>query len=314
MRHFRIKFFRAPDGEGAGGAAPAAAPAASEAAPSAPAPTSMPSNDTPQALADMFKADPFGNSEPAPTTSAPASTPAPTPTPAPAPTPAAATVPPTPAAPAAPTPTQTPGTDEMALLREQLARTQGQLEALRAQPQDQPPSGAAPADDTPEYNYTIPNELAQALVSDDPRERLGATTNLIKGVSRSVHQQVVASIRREVAQVIPMFVQNLVAQREQMQMIRNDFYSAHPKFNNPSLRPLITSIGNELVASGVYKEWGPALRDAIAARAEQVIAGVVPSAPAPAPVLTAPSAAPRPAVVPAAPTNAGEQLREIFTQ
>lgn len=321
MKLCRVYFFRSPDGADAGAAPAAAAPSADAAAPAAapaPAPSPAPAatadaprnsgpDMAPLDMATLFNSDPFG--EPA----KPA-------TPTPSPEPAAAAPPAQPTAtPPLPAPTPAPqpaAPTEIETLRVELARTRGELEATRAQPSNgQQPQAAAPVDDTPAYDFQIPEALATALTSDDARERLGATQNLIKGTARAVHQTVVASLRREVAQVVPLMIQHFTQQAKQMDQIKTDFYGKYPQFDRPELRQMISSVGNELFNSGAFKQWSPEFRDAIAARVSQVLSGAVPAAaPAPAPTFTAPAAAPRPGLPAGGAPNAGDILRDVFTQ
>lgn len=282
----------APDDAAASGApAPEAAPAATD---------NNTGIDHSSEAVRIFEFDAFGpDSGGLPSGEAPASdgqgvtqTPAQPPA-APAGQPAqapAATQPNTPATPTAPAPGAAPAAgqltpEEAALLRQQVQDMRTALEVANRggggqepgtggqQPQTQTPAVQLPAHG---YAFNIPPQTAAMLTSENPQERIAATTALITGASRIVHEQVVQSVREEFGQVIPHVVSAIVEQRLQAKAVFDDFYGTFKELNRPELRTLIQQVGQQVRQEYGNPNWSPQLRDAIGTRVRQVLSGAAP--------------------------------------
>jgi hypothetical protein len=172
--------------------------------------------------------------------------------------------PPTPAVPATPQPSNLEKliADQTAAIRQSLAD--------RAAPA---PAAAAPA--APKFNLGIPEQITNAISSEDPRERSLALHAVVNGVANAVWREAEQMVKTQVetiVQNIPRLIEahQTVAQRQRE--VHDDFYGTYKVFPNtdPAFVALVQNVGQvvatEFARAGRRLDWGPELRDEIANR------------------------------------------------
>lgn len=119
------------------------------------------------------------------------------------------------------------------------------------------------------YQFAIPEGLSTALISDDQATRNTALQSLIQGTARTIHTEVVKSMRAEFSKAVPGLVQTMLRSHQGQQSVFQDFYGKHQHLANPIFRPIVQQaavlVARERGAAG----WSPELRDAIAERVTQ---------------------------------------------
>ncbi len=97
------------------------------------------------------------------------------------------------------------------------------------QPQQQAPAQA----EAPFYNPVVPNEIVQALASDDPALRQQGLSVLVGGAMNKVRQDLISVVRAEVqaafSQVPSVFAQQQ-QQKSEGDKLREVFYEENPNF------------------------------------------------------------------------------------
>lgn len=303
----------APSAPAASGPAAAPAPAPTPSPVSAPAPASSQTQaraaemGIPADVAAVFGFDAFKKDEPdlgpAPESSpaAPGASPA-----TPVEPGATPSVPGAPAADlglppgAAPTSAPIPGQPSVPELQAQIAQLQGAIHGLMAG-QRQPavgPNGqqvdpnAPPDVELPAYNFAVPDQLISGLRSENPVEHKQAIAALIQGTATNVHRQVVLSMRKEFAAVMPQIITSMLQQHEQSREIFSDFYGKYPALNRPEIRQLVRNVGEQVWREFGMPAYSPQLRDAIAVRAQAILGGAMPAPAMGQPTAVAPAVAP----------------------
>jgi hypothetical protein len=231
--------------------------------------TSLPADGTPS-LAEVLKFDPFGP----PKTDKPTSTAQPADVKKAdgkpgtdgkvAPKPGTADA--KPATPLAPT--KTPEQ----LIAEHTASIRQMLERA---PQPAPAAPVAtPEPEQPKFNLGIPDQLMNAMASEDPKERSMATHALVNGVANAVWRETQNTLRDQIDQMVaafPRIIESHIAARTEQQRVFNDFYGTYKQFDGPQWVPLVQAhtvqLMNEMAQRGIpINGWTPEMRDEIANR------------------------------------------------
>lgn len=273
---------------------PAPAPAASaeggEAVGSAPAASPQPAAEpTPQQSAQPEPAT--GEQQPA----------APQPTPEPAPTP--------------------PVADERALreasLAAQVDALQRQLEEMRANSAGQQPGQAAqtaspnvqPSSDESgvpirRYNLSLPQQVVDALSSDDPQQTVAAITTIVNDLGTIIHNAAVAEMRAEMQKAIGA-VQSSTAestQEAEVARMQEQYYKTFAAHKNPLVLPLLQAEASKMALEFPGAAWDDNYIATLGARVNASIAALSggtaqpqaapqPATPAPRPAAMLPSGA-----------------------
>lgn len=167
------------------------------------------------------------------------------------------------------TPAPTPDTRDQMLedLRQQnkmLFETLQRVTQPAGQPQEQ--QQEEPEVEVPTYNYNIPQQYVDALASEDPNVRQQSLLEIVRGVSQTVHREVVKQVRGEMREYVPQAAQAVSKRAQTQQDARSDFYSNHPNLDQAWLRPAIVQIASEVVSQQFpgAQGWTPQIRDAVA--------------------------------------------------
>jgi len=145
---------------------------------------------------------------------------------------------------------------------------------LSRAPQPAAPAKEEPKEEPPKFNLGIPEQLMNAMSSEDPRERSLATHALVNGVANAVWRETQAFYQEQVAQLVagfPKVIEAHLAAKEQQKAIHDDFYGTYQQFAGKQWIPLIqahaSQIMNEMAAAGQpIQGWTPEMRDEIANR------------------------------------------------
>lgn len=216
-------------------------------------------------------------------------------------------------------PTPPPGGPSAEALAAQISTLTDIVSRQAAGQQPQPAGPPVPDVELPShgYQFTIPEGLDTALISDDPATRRTALQALIQGTSRTVHSEVVRSMRAEFGRILPQIVNSMMQQSRSQQSVAQDFYGKFTQFTNPVFRPLVQQVGMAVARETGATAWSPELRDMIGERVMQVLqsAGFQPQGtppPAPPPGLNGPAAIVPGGARPATVSDPTAQYRELL--
>lgn len=184
---------------------------------------------------------------------------------------------------------------EIAALQQQIAGITNLLNASQGGQQQQAPATQAQqqAGDqdhyaTPGYDFEIPDQLINALASEEPTERRQAISAVMKGVAQTVHQQVMQSVK-SIQSAVPDTVQAHIHRAQEMQRVNTEFYQEFPQLNTPELRPVVMNTARTIIqaaqAAGQPVAWTPAFAKQVGTQVMQVLGmqQAAPAAPAPIP-------------------------------
>ncbi len=272
----------APDAEGAGGS-PASPPAAPPAPPAAtPAPSAAPTTTPPAAsqepktgpnvdkeIEDIFRFNPFQDAmdEKPPAEATPPGTPQPPEAKPPAPV-ATPTVPP-----------------EVETLKQEVAALRALVAAgvnpAQAQQQPAQPQQEDFFKDIPQYPVQVPDQLFDAMNSEDVNTRRGALNALLSTHGRIVHAMVTRDMTARIAALVPQQVQQITQRQTEERAVFDDFYTRHKDLNNPALRPMVVQVAAQVMQQQNSTQYTPQIGDIIAERTRSVLRQLVPQASAP---------------------------------
>lgn len=181
---------------------------------------------------------------------------------------------------------------EKEALRESNRHAAELLEAYKrggSQPAAEPKSGArapsgkagtAPQDDSaePTYNFNIPDQLVQALTSDDVNTFKTGVAGFAQGIGQGVHKQVTQYIEKQLPKMmekmIPAMIQSHMQSYNSRKAIFDDFYGTYKELNNPTLYPVISDITGKVMQEMRTDKWSPAIRDTVAKRVKEFISSI----------------------------------------
>lgn len=151
-------------------------------------------------------------------------------------------------------------------MQQTLASMQQPAQQRPAQGGEQP-AGADPSVDLemPAYDFNVPPDLVNAIVSDEPGERQVAIQALLKGFGQAIHQTVMNQVVQQYSQV-PRVVQSALEAQRQRQEVFDDFYGTYPQFNQPHLRQIVLREAQQMSQEGYGNTWNQRFRDDLASR------------------------------------------------
>lgn len=274
-------------------------PAVSGDAPAAPASSGV-EGDEGGAVPAVPSDSPPTPAQPAPTEAVPAQ-----PSPAPTPTPAQ------------PAPAAQPESLEDKLRKAseaaELQRLRAENEALRktAASKQEPATPAAPQQQeqtAPRHNVQVPEAMLSMLDSDDPQQRASGMNQLVSGVISTVHQLAINEAQKAAKAAVDEYASRQTtatqqtAQQQQLETMRQEFYSDFPQYNSPQYAPIISQVAAQMAAEFPSAPWDANYRAALGQRVGTFLQelGAAPGAPAavtptPAPTIPAKPAAMVPA-------------------
>jgi hypothetical protein len=191
-------------------------------------------------------------------------------------------------------------------------------------PQQPEPDEFAPRDDNDQpldyRQINIPDQLLNAMNSENPMERKAAVTQLISSSMATAHRMAVSQstrmMQQTIARVLPGYVAERIQQHERQREVFTDFYQTYPDLSAPAIRPIILEQAQALQKHYGNPGWTPQFRDALGTHVRNMLRGFAPPTGAPAPaaplrapagVMTPPSARPS-AVVQPSRANAWDDL------
>lgn len=197
----------------------------------------------------------------------------------------------------APTEGQTdPQADLQRQVAEFLAKAQPKAEVeVEAKPSPPPAAPQSPEATTPAsslgYNFQVPDQMVEALGSDDLALRKAALTGLVNGLAARLSQdfsKALVELTNYVKTQVPQEVIGQVEQRQTFEGMKKDLYQTFPQIRQLAAMPGVEgAIWQQIRAVGTQmgqKDWTPEFRDGVG-RMILLNAGlpVAPAAQAPAP-------------------------------
>lgn len=297
----KVRFFRSASVEGSGGPAP-----------SSPAEGGGGMDHISTDIQSVFEYDPFE----------PPATPAPEPAPAAAASPEPPPAEPTPVTPSVATPAPEPLAEAAAALRDAAqalpqAVREATAPARPAAPEADPwtPMVDGQALDYRQVFQQIPDSMLAGIRSENPVEQKAAIGSLLAVSATLAHRlafkQATETVRNELAQALPTYVQSTLRSHREQEQVFQDFYSKYPQLSHPSIRPVVLTAAKELAAQTGVRGWTPQFRDQLGEHVLNMLRGVASPAapPAAAPASQMSGASVRPA---SRPTTQSDEFSELL--
>lgn len=161
---------------------------------------------------------------------------------------------------------------ELAELRTQRAQPQGQQQQETQQPRQSDPTAI--------YDqFQIPPAINNALMSEDPQERIAGVRQLAIGIAKVTHTMVARQMEQRFNDV-PTMIQNHAVKQEQMKAIHDDFYGKHKDLNRPELKTIVVETSKQVAQELGTDRWNARLRDETAKRVRTLLGLKAPVTPA----------------------------------
>lgn len=133
------------------------------------------------------------------------------------------------------------------------------------QPQGQPQGPQA--DPSLDYLFEMPQEVAAALVNENPQVRIKAHQFVNAAMAKEVHSRIRNEFLQYAQTEVPKMIQSMLSAHTFRQNIQQDFYGKYPQFKSEALAPVVASITQKVLQSqpaGSNVAWNDSLRDQIA--------------------------------------------------
>jgi hypothetical protein len=161
-------------------------------------------------------------------------------------------------------------------LEQRVGQAQPPQQSQVQQPQQQ--------EQIPDYNFTIPPQITEALAHENPVIRGQALGAVIKATAQTVHRAVVAQVTQEIAKLresVPQLAHGVVHSTQIQRTVYDDFYGKYPEYNNPAIYSVVANTLQTILREKPQYQaggWTPQLRDEVAARLKTLIQVVQPQA------------------------------------
>lgn len=181
---------------------------------------------------------------------------------------------------------------ELASLKAQLAQLLDQQKAAPAAPAAQPEDGLKPS---PPIQVQLPNELLAMINSEDHTQSAQGINTLVSVIATGLTQRFEAGLMALESKVMERFAgQSATATVEQEQQEaaqhRDNYFKAFPDHNKPVLMPILAQQAAELAAEFPGVPWNEQFINALGARVNASLGGIMPQAPAAQPAPAKPAA------------------------
>lgn len=149
------------------------------------------------------------------------------------------------------------------LIREQTAIIQRSLERPEPAKKDEPAA--------PRFNLGVPEQLVNAMASDDPRERATALNSVISGVANHVWNAVQEHVQQQLVRVVEN-IPNVIAAHssysKQQEQVSSDFFGKYEMFKGEAFGPILQDAAIKVAqawqGAGKPIGWNDEFRDAVA--------------------------------------------------
>lgn len=175
----------------------------------------------------------------------------------------------------APAPADDP---EKELLRQALKDKDTLIQSLQKPAAGEPGKGTEGGKEVksniPAYEVRVPDNLVEALASEDPRERSEALTGLIKGTAQLVHTKVMEMVGAQIQEVVtnfPRVIQSHFQAEQARKEIFDDFYGKYPELKKPAIVDLVKKEARNLQTKGLT-EYNDKFRDTLATNVKAILA------------------------------------------
>lgn len=158
--------------------------------------------------------------------------------------------------------------EHTATIRQMLERGQVAQPAAGAKE----PAKAEP--EKPKFNLGVPDQILNAMNSEDPKERSLAVHAVVNGVANAVWREAENLVRQNITDLVqgfPRVIEAHMAARQTQNEVHTDFYGTYKQFASPEFVPLVQAtalqIINEKQAAGQpVSGWSTEFRDEVANR------------------------------------------------
>jgi hypothetical protein len=129
----------------------------------------------------------------------------------------------------------------------------------------------------PRFNFQVPNDVVNALRSDDQEVATHGLNALVNGLSNAIWQAQQEFIASELIPQIPRMIQQHMSMVEERRRVHDEFYGAYPHLNKPELKPFVGQLAIQLAQETGAKTWDTAFSQKLVER----LATIIPMTPAP---------------------------------
>lgn len=162
-----------------------------------------------------------------------------------------------------------------------------------SQPEPAKAGAETPAETKPRYDFTVPDEVVDALGAEEPAVRKRAVNALMSGLANKLAQDFGSALAAVAQHAEEQAVQKVMAQIQQeegVRTVRQDFYDTHKDLkvladNLPPFDGMVWQVAQQVVQATGKKGYDPEVRDQTAAIIKLQLGLVKPgetSTPAPA--------------------------------
>ena len=193
--------------------------------------------------------------------------------------------PPAPSQQPAPVQTEAPATESPEQLQARLMYEAARLESQQAEfarrqqeasaatvPQ-QPQQAAQPQPQERKFALQVPDQMVDALRSEDPRMVKSAVEAMVNGAAELAYRTALTEATEQMRGIAAEIYSQQQGTVSQQQQIYNDFYNAYPELNTPDLRIIVRAVGEQVAKELGTTTWGPKLRDLIGTRVRKMLGG-----------------------------------------
>lgn len=129
----------------------------------------------------------------------------------------------------------------------------------------------------PEYNFTVPDKLIEALTSTEVPTFKKGVEALIQGMAAAVHYQMAAHMKAMYEPKfdgIPQQVMQMLAHQGESKRIETDFYGTYKELDHPQLRPMVQATAEKIAKEKGIKSWTPELKEETAKQVKALILSI----------------------------------------
>lgn len=149
-----------------------------------------------------------------------------------------------------------------------------------------PTADTTPADDSPKYNFQIPDAILAAVDSQDATERHAGMHALTTGIAVTIHKAVRKEYEEKLGQLfqaIPQLIQEHTSGAAEKKATFDDFYGTYPELKSPMLMPIVLEEAKRLAIETKNTNYSPQFKAALRIRVQEKLvsmataAGIVPA-------------------------------------
>lgn len=163
-----------------------------------------------------------------------------------------------------------------AQLQQALQQGAGQQAPQQGYGEQQPQqSGAQPPHPLMDYRLALPQDVVNAVFSDDPNVGAQGLTHIVNSIGRIVHERVIRHVDELMGQRLQDYgqQQQLTQQQENM---RNEYFKDFPAHNNPGTRLIVAQEAQRMWTENPLLQWDDKARAALGTRVNTILGMTTP--------------------------------------